>query len=286
VTLRRDESDSTASQPGTVPFGPEIPGGGDPLAEPEFGGKPIEGPIRLQKVLAAAGLGSRRACEQLIVGGRVRVNGQIVDELGSRIDPETAVVLVDGQRVVVTPGVVHLALNKPRGVLSAMSDDRGRPTVGDLIVDYPQRLFHVGRLDADTEGLLLLMNDGQLANFLMHPSGEVRKTYLADVTGSVERGVARQLLAGVVLEDGVAIADAFRVVQRTAERSLVEIVLHEGRNRIVRRMLEAVGHPVERLVRTAVGPVTLGGQRAGTIRSLRREEVSALYQLMGMATKR
>jgi len=240
--------------------------------------------IRLQKVLAAAGVGSRRACEELIAAGRVSVDGQVVDQLGARVDPETAVVAVDGQRVSVRPGTVHLALNKPRGVLSAMSDDRGRPTVGDLVRDRPERLFHVGRLDADTEGLLLLTNDGQLAHQLMHPSYLVNKTYLAEVGGVVTRDTIRRLLNGVELEDGAARADSVRVVQSEGGRSLVELVLHEGRNRIVRRLLAEVGHPVHRLVRTAIGPLQLGGQRAGTLRPLSREEVSALYGLIDLAT--
>jgi 23S rRNA pseudouridine2605 synthase len=255
--------------------------------EPEpSGAAELAAEIRLQKVLAAAGLGSRRACEQLIADGRVSVNGVIVDQLGARVDPNTAEVAVDGRRVSVAPGVVHLALNKPRGVLSAMSDDRGRPTVGDLVRDRPERLFHVGRLDADSEGLLLLTNDGPLAHVLMHPSHGVRKTYLAEVDGSLTRDTVRRLLAGVDLEDGTARADAVKVVQASGRRSLVEIVLHEGRNRIVRRMLAEVGHPVRRLVRTALGSVSLGSQRPGTIRELSVEEVSSLYSLVGQPTHR
>ena len=240
--------------------------------------------VRLQKVLAAAGVGSRRASEELIAAGRVSVDGSIVDQLGARVDPDTAVVAVDGLRISVRPGIVHLALNKPKGVLSAMSDDRGRPTVGDLVRERPERLFHVGRLDADSEGLLLLTNDGQLAHQLMHPSYLVHKTYLAEVDGVVNRETVRRLLAGVELEDGPARADSVRVVQSSGGRSLVEVVLHEGRNRIVRRLLAEVGHPVHKLVRTAIGPLLLGGQRSGTLRSLSREEVSSLYGLIDVAT--
>src|SRR5690348_10044837 len=159
-------------------------------------------PIRLQKVLAAAGLGSRRACEELIAAGRVCVDGDVVTELGTRVDPERAVIHVDGRRVNVRPDLVYLALNKPRGVLSAMSDDRGRRTVADLVADRPERLFHVGRLDADTEGLLLLTNDGELAHRLMHPGFGVPKTYLATVPGPVPRTLGRRLREGVQLEDG------------------------------------------------------------------------------------
>jgi 23S rRNA pseudouridine2605 synthase len=245
--------------------------------------------IRLQKVLAAAGVGSRRACEELIAAGRVSVDGQVVTEQGMRVDPATAVVHVDGARVTVRGDLVYLALNKPRGVLSAMSDSRGRRTVADLVQERPERLFHVGRLDADSEGLLLLTNDGELAHKLMHPSFGVAKTYLATVPGPVAREVGRKLRAGVVLEDGPVSVDKFRVVQTLSHAqaassprpplALVEVVLHEGRKHIVRRLLAEVGHPVQRLVRTAIGPVQLGGQRAGSVRDLTRAEVADLYRL-------
>lgn len=234
--------------------------------------------VRLQKVLAAAGLGSRRACEQLIAAGRVSVDGRQVTEMGLRVDPATAIVRVDGERVNVRPDLVYLALNKPRGVLSAMSDAAGRPTLAQFVADRPERLFHVGRLDGDSEGLLLLTNDGELANRLMHPAFGVPKTYLATVPGPVGREVARRLRAGVELDDGPVVVDAFRVVQESGSRAIVEVVLHEGRNRIVRRLLEAVGHPVQRLVRTAIGPVRLGNQRAGTVRELTRAELAALHR--------
>jgi 23S rRNA pseudouridine2605 synthase len=236
------------------------------------------GGIRLQKVLAAAGLGSRRACEELIAEGRVTVDGTVA-ALGARADPHTAVIHVDGDRVIVRDDLVYLALNKPRGVLSAMSDTRGRPTVGDLVADRPERLFHVGRLDADSEGLLLLTNDGELAHRLMHPSFGVLKTYLATVPGPVSKQAGRQLRAGVDLEDGPAAVDSFRVVQAHGKQAIVEVVLHEGRKHIVRRMLADVGHPVSRLVRTRIGPVHLGGQRAGTLRPLTRSEVADLHRL-------
>lgn len=234
--------------------------------------------IRLQKVLAAAGLGSRRACEELIADGRVTVDGEVA-ELGSRVDPQTAVIHVDGDRVIVRDDLVYLALNKPRGVLSAMSDSRGRRTVGDLVGDRPERLFHVGRLDADSEGLLLLTNDGELAHRLMHPSFGVLKTYLATVPAPVGKQVGRQLRAGVQLEDGPAAVDSFRVVQTHGKQAIVEVVLHEGRKHIVRRLLAEVGHPVSRLVRTRIGPVHLSGQRAGTLRPLTRSELADLHRL-------
>jgi 23S rRNA pseudouridine2605 synthase len=231
-------------------------------------------------VLAAAGVGSRRACEILIAEGRVAIDGLGVAELGTRVDPETAVIRIDGARINIRQDLVYLALNKPRGVLSAMSDDRGRPTVGDLVADRSERLFHVGRLDADTEGLLLLTNDGDLGHRLTHPSFGVSKTYLATVPGPLGRDVSRRLLSGIDLEDGPAKADSFRSVQASGAREIVEIVLHEGRNHIVRRMLAEVGHPVERLVRTSIGPVRLAGQRAGTMRELTRDELAELYRLL------
>lgn len=238
------------------------------------------GAIRLQKVLAAAGIGSRRACEILIAEGRVTVNGAVVEEMGLRVDPATAVVHVDGARINVRDDLVYLALNKPRGVLSAMTDSRGRQTVGDLVADRPERLFHVGRLDADSEGLLLLTNDGELAHRLMHPAFGVAKTYLATVPGPVPREVGRRLRAGVELEDGPVRVDAFRVVQSQGSRAIVEVVLHEGRKHIVRRLLAEVGHPVERLVRTSIGPVHLGGQRPGSMRELTRRELAELHRLV------
>ena len=244
-------------------------------------GAPPEG-VRLQKVLAAAGFGSRRACEELIDRGRVEVDGRVVREQGVRVDPQTAVIRVDGQRVPTAAGTVVVAVNKPRGLLSTMSDDRGRPCLGDLVADRSERLFHVGRLDADTEGLILLTNDGELANRLAHPSYGVAKTYVATVAGPLPRGVGRELTGGIELEDGPARADSFRVLQSMPGQVLVEIVLHEGRNHIVRRMLDAVGHPVISLVRTRVGPVVLGQQRPGTVRVLSAAEERALYTEVGL----
>lgn len=236
---------------------------------------------RLQKVLAKAGVASRRAAEELIAQGRVEVDGAIVTEQGLRIDPEHAVVRVDGTRVVVREELVHLALNKPRGWQSTMADDLGRPCVGDIVAERVaagQRLFHVGRLDADTEGLLLLTNDGDLAHRLMHPSYEVHKTYLATVRGEVDRSLGKRLRAGVELEDGPASVDRFQVLEVNEGRSLVKLELHEGRKHIVRRLLAEVGHPVDRLLRTHVGPVALGDQRPGTLKVLGRDEIGKLYE--------
>ncbi|MFC9517126.1 pseudouridine synthase [Nocardiaceae bacterium NPDC056970] len=241
--------------------------------------------VRLQKVLAQAGVASRRAAEELIDQGRVEVDGRIVLEQGLRVDPENAIVRVDGIRVVVKKDLVHIALNKPRGWQSTMSDDLGRPCIGDIVserVSAGQRLFHVGRLDADTEGLILLTNDGDLAHRLMHPSFEVPKTYLATVQGVVDRGVGKTLKTGVELEDGPAKVDAFTVLDINGGKSLVKVVLHEGRKHIVRRLLEAVGHPVVRLVRTDIGNVALGDGRPGTLRVLGRGEVGGLYGAVGL----
>ena len=210
------------------------------------------------------------------------VDGRVVTELGSRVDPEHAVIHVDGERVPVAPGLSVIALNKPRGVLTSMLDDRGRECVGDLVQDRDVRLFHVGRLDADTEGLLLLTNDGELANRLGHPSHEVAKTYRATVQGPISKQAMRELMSGVNLEDGPIACDKARVIQRLADRSLVEVVLHSGRNRIVRRMLDAVGYPVIDLVRTDIGPISLGRLKPGHLRQIEGSELRALYTAVGL----
>jgi 23S rRNA pseudouridine2605 synthase len=238
--------------------------------------------IRLQKVLAAAGVGSRRACEELIAEGRVSVDGVIVSEQGRRVDPENVVVHVDGMRVTTATNRIYLALNKPKGMVSAMSDPEGRPTVGDLVADRKDRLFHVGRLDADTEGLLLLTNDGELAHRLSHPSYKVPKTYLAQIIGPVQRDVGKRLRAGVLLEDGPVKVDSFKLIDSAANKVLVEVVLHEGRKHVVRRLLAEVGHPVQSLVRTEIGPVQLGAHRPGKLRNLTPGEVASLYKLVGL----
>ena len=238
--------------------------------------------IRLQKVMAAAGIGSRRACEKMIEEGRVSVNDEVVLEQGRRVDPESDVIRVDTLRINTAAGNVYLAMNKPRGYVTAMSDPEGRPTVGDLVADRVERLFHVGRLDADTEGLLLLTNDGELAHRLSHPSYEVPKTYLAEVLGPMARDVGKRLREGVQLEDGIVRVDSFKLIDSTSNKVLVELVLHEGRKHIVRRALAEVGHPVQQLVRTAVGPVQLGSQKPGKIRVLTRDELSGLFKLVAM----
>ncbi|MBW0106027.1 pseudouridine synthase [Pseudonocardia sp. KRD291] len=254
--------------------------------------------VRLQKVLSQAGVASRRAAEELIAAGRVSVDGETVREMGRRVDPDTAIVHVDGARVVLRDDQVYLALNKPQGMLSTMSDDKGRPCVGDLLLDrveimnQAQRLFHVGRLDADTEGLLLLTNDGELGHRLMHPSYEVTKTYVAEIMGQPARDVGKRLRDGIELDDGdernpggptsTVTVHSFKLVDSLPGRSMVELVLHEGRKHVVRRLLDEVGHPVQRLIRTAVGDVQLGNQRPGKLRPLNNSEVGALYKAVGL----
>jgi 23S rRNA pseudouridine2605 synthase len=242
----------------------------------------VPGGVRLQKVLAAAGVGSRRHCEELIGAGRVEVDGQVVRRFGARVDPEHQVIRVDGRRIPARQDVVYLAFNKPRGVLTAMSDDRGRKTIVDFLGMRAERLFHVGRLDYDTEGLMLLTNDGELAHRLAHPSYEVAKTYMAEVPGPVPRDLGRRLQAGIELEDGVAVADKFRVLEQSGGRAMVEITLHEGRKHIVRRMLAEVGHPVSRLLRTTVGPIRLAGLPPGATRDLGLKEIGELYAAVGL----
>jgi len=231
---------------------------------------------RLQKVLARRGYGSRRTAEELIAAGRVRVNGAVV-RLGHRVDPDRDLVEVDGHVVSVKPGLVHYLLNKPAGVVTTASDPQGRPTVVELVPDEP-RVFPVGRLDAATEGLLLLTNDGDLAHRLTHPSFGVEKEYLAQVARPLPAGVLRRLREGVELEDGVT-APA-QVSQ--PEPGLVRLTIHEGRNRQVRRMLEALGHPVDRLVRVRIGPVSDRRLRPGEWRALTPDERRALEEASGV----
>ncbi|HMJ78460.1 MAG TPA: pseudouridine synthase [Iamia sp.] len=226
--------------------------------------------IRLQKVLAQAGLGSRRACEEMIADGRVTIDGQEA-LLGDRVDPESSVVEVDGVPIGIRPGSVYYLLNKPSGVVTTADDPQGRPVVIDLVPAEP-RVFPVGRLDLDTEGLLLLTNDGDLTHRLTHPSFGVEKEYLAEVEGVPGRGTLRRLREGVDLDDGVTAP----ATVGTVSPSVLRIVIHEGRNRQVRRMGEAVGHPVRRLVRTRIGPITDRKLEPGEWRELTQTEVRAL----------
>jgi 23S rRNA pseudouridine2605 synthase len=235
---------------------------------------------RLQKVLALAGVGSRRACEDLIFRRRVTVNGKVA-KLGDKVDPATAEIHVDGQRVITDTKLVYIAMNKPRGVVASLDDEKGRTELADFLGQFAQRLFHVGRLDADSEGLLLITNDGALAHKLMHPSYGIAKTYLAEVAGPLPRTVGRRLKEGVELEDGPAKVDNFRLVDAIGKTAQIEIVLHEGRKHIVRRMMDEVGHPVSRLIRTAVGPIRLGDLRPGGFRHLSNAEIAALFKAVG-----
>ena len=239
-----------------------------------------DGLIRLQKLLAQSGVASRRKCEELMLDGLVEVDGEVVTRLGTKVDPRTAVIRVDGVRLPPVSAHVYLVLNKPRGVVSTMSDPEGRRTLGDLVADRPERLFHVGRLDTDTSGLILLTNDGDFAHRMAHPSYEVDKTYVAEVDGEVRRATLQRLRDGVVLEDGPVTVSKARLMEQgrggASGRSIVELVIHEGRNRIVRRLLDEVGHPVRRLTRTRIGPVELRGLKGGEMRDLTREELGAL----------
>ncbi|MEU6710978.1 pseudouridine synthase [Nonomuraea sp. NPDC046802] len=237
----------------------------------------VPGGVRLQKVLAQAGVASRRACEEMIGDGRVTVNGQVVRRFGAKVDPATQVIHVDGKRIPTAPDLVYYALNKPIGVVSTMDDPQGRPCLADFVEELAPRLFHVGRLDTETEGLLLLTNDGELANRLTHPSYGVQKKYWAKVPGPIPRDLGRRLKQGIELEDGLAKADSFSIVQEHGQQALVEVVLHEGRKHIVRRMLEESGHRVIDLARIEFGPVKLGRTKPGTVRALTLKEVGDLY---------
>ncbi len=235
-----------------------------------------DGLIRLQKLLAQSGVASRRKCEELMLAGAVEVDGEVVTRLGTKVDPTTAVVRVNGKRLPPVSAHVYLVLNKPRGVVSTMADPEGRRSLADFVADRPERLFHVGRLDTDTGGLILLTNDGDFAQRVAHPSYELEKTYVAEVDGVASRATVRRLLAGVELDDGRVEVRAAKVLSTHADRSLVELKIHEGRNRIVRRLLKQVGHPVRQLTRTAIGPVLLVGLRSGELRELTRDELGVL----------
>ncbi|GIH29436.1 hypothetical protein Aph01nite_77460 [Acrocarpospora phusangensis] len=257
-----------------------------PLRDPDFYDRDyvderdtteVPGGERLQKVLAQAGVASRRACEELIGEGRVTVDGQVVRRFGARVDPAKQIIHVDGKRIPTAPDLVYYALNKPIGVVSTMEDPEGRPCLRDYVQELAPRLFHVGRLDTETEGLLLLTNDGELAHRLTHPSFGVQKKYWAKVPGPVSRDLHRVLRKGIELEDGLAKVDEFHIVQEHGQQALVEVVLHEGRKHIVRRLLEESGHRVIDLARIEFGPVKLGRLKPGTVRALSLQEVGELY---------
>lgn len=235
---------------------------------------------RLQKVMANAGVASRRASEKMILDGRVRVNGKVIKELGQKVDGND-VIEVDGHLIEREEKVYYL-FYKPRGVISAAKDDKGRKVVTDYFTDYSKRVYPVGRLDYDTSGLLLLTNDGELANRLMHPRYKVNKTYVAKVKGIVQNDDLKQLRVGVRLKDGKKSARAKAKIlslDKKSDTSIVSLTIHEGRNHQVKNMLQAVGHPVKKLKRETYGFLTLAGLTSGQYRELTREEVKALYEL-------
>jgi 23S rRNA pseudouridine2605 synthase/16S rRNA pseudouridine516 synthase len=234
---------------------------------------------RLQKVMAAAGVASRRVSEDMIVAGRVSVNGQVVTELGRRVDPTVDLVAVDGTAVQLDTSRRYVMLNKPVGVVSSLRDEQGRPDLTQFTADYPERLFNVGRLDAETSGLLILTNDGELAHVLAHPSFGVTKTYIARVRGVVSPQTIGRLTKGVELDDGPIAADKAKLLQSRSDDSLIEVTLHSGRNRIVRRMLAEVGHPVVELVRRQFGPLHLGTLKVGQMRDLTKAELGQLLTI-------
>ncbi|HRD09339.1 MAG TPA: pseudouridine synthase [Candidatus Nanopelagicaceae bacterium] len=226
--------------------------------------------VRLQKFMADCGVASRRACEALIDEGRVKVNGKIVKTQGVKIDPINTKVEVDNELITATKTKTYLAFNKPAGILSTMSDPEGRPSLQDFFGSWPDRLFHVGRLDKESEGLIILTNDGQWAHESTHPSFGVEKTYLVQSEEPISRSAFQNLMEGVELEDGLA--KPISVARRGA---MIEVVIHEGRNQIVRRMFDALGYPVERLIRTAIGSIKLGELPPGKWRSLNSVELSS-----------
>lgn len=239
--------------------------------------------IRLQKLLAQAGFGSRRKCEDMITEGRVEVDGELVTELGTRVDPHKQQVRVDGSRVRVNPNHVTLALNKPRKALSAMGDPKGRYTLRDIVGDKYERIFHMGRLDYDSEGLILMTNDGELSQHVMHPKYEVEKTYVATLEGKISGTVCRRLVTtGVQLDDGWIKLDHCAIIDSSRDHTMVKVVLHSGKNRIVRRIFGSIGFPVKRLVRTQIGPIKLGDLKPGSYRVLSQTEVRSLSKEVGL----
>ncbi len=239
--------------------------------------------IRLQKLLAQAGFGSRRKCEDMITEGRVEVDGELVTELGTRVDPHKQQVRVDGSRVRVNPNHVTLALNKPRKVLSAMDAPKGRYTLRDIVGDKYERIFHMGRLDYDSEGLILMTNDGELSQHVMHPKYEVEKTYVATLEGKISGTVCRRLVTtGVQLDDGWIKLDHCAIIDSSRDHTMVKVVLHSGKNRIVRRIFGSIGFPVKRLVRTQIGPIKLGDLKPGSYRVLSQTEIRSLSKEVGL----
>lgn len=242
----------------------------------------VEG-VRLQKVLAQAGYGSRRKCEQMITDGRVEVDDMLITELGYRVFPQKQTIKVDGSRVHINDRHVTLAVNKPKKVLSTMDDPQGRWTLRDIIGDGYRRIFHMGRLDYDSEGLILMTDDGELAEHVMHPRYEIEKTYVASVSGDISTSTVRRMVSeGVHLKDGWVHFDHAVILGGNREHATVKVVLHSGKNRIVRRMFDAVGYPVYRLVRTKIGPISVEGIHPGSYRILKLSEVKELEEEVGL----
>ena len=237
--------------------------------------------MRLQKFLAEAGIASRRASEELILEGRVSVDGIQVRVLGSKVDPEISTVEVDGEAIRLKKTKTYLAFYKPRGILSTMSDPDSRPSLGDFFKDYGSRLFHIGRLDKDSEGLILLTNDGELTHRATHPSYGLNKKYLVEIEGTLEKSEEAQILAGIQLEDGLAKADSLLKIRETKNESTwYEVVIHEGRYHIVRRMFEELEHPVLQLIRTNFGPIGIGELKPGRFRHLNEVEIENLFSVL------
>lgn len=237
---------------------------------------------RLQKVLAEAGVASRRKAEEMILDGRVMVDGKVIRTLGTKVDPEKSEVIVDGEAMNVKKTKIYLALNKPRGILSTLSDPENRPHLGDLLRDRSERLFHVGRLDKDSEGLLLLTNDGDLAHRATHPSFSLPKNYLLEIKGVVSKEVADSFRSGIELEDGMAKVDKLTVLQGQPGRTLFDVVIHDGRNQILRRMAAAAGLTIERLIRIGMGPVKLGELTPGKWREIKGAELLSLQNALAI----
>ncbi len=235
---------------------------------------------RLQKVIADAGVASRRKAEELIVDGRVRVNGRTIRELGTKVDPEKSEVEVDGEVITRKISKIYLALNKPRGILSTLSDPENRPHLGDLLQDRHERLFHVGRLDKESEGLLLLTNDGELSHRATHPSFSLPKNYLLELRGMVSKEVAEAFRSGVELDDGMAKIDKLTVLPGQPGRTLFDVVIHDGRNQILRRMAAATGLTIERLIRIGMGPIKLGELTPGKWREIQGAELLSLQKAL------
>lgn len=239
--------------------------------------------VRLQKFLAEAGVASRRACEELILDGRVSIDGQQIRELGTKVDPEISRVEVDGEPVSVAKSKTYIAFYKPRGVLSTMEDPQGRPNLGEYFADRGTRIFHIGRLDKESEGLLLLTNDGELTHRATHPSYGLNKKYLVEVEGTLDQKTQAKILAGVDLEDGLGKADSIKKIRDTkSETSWYEIVIHEGRYHIVRRIFEELGHKVVTLIRTDFGPINIGDIKPGRFRHLNAVEIDNLFNALSI----